>query len=439
MAFLVIVVVFYITVPAFFTGNYEEYTNNVCWVRNTYYVDENSQIPDDSQTRHDNSIRYYQWIPFILLVQAFFFFLPYVLWRALSQRSGVDVRDIVEAAALYKKSSDEKARDRLMRFIISAIDQYVDDPRRQSESRIDNPFTKVLLILCPPVGRYMGDYLRNLFLFIKVIYLLNVLVQIALLSVLLGHPFYSLGFEVLKILYEGKGWDYTSRYFPKVTFCIHCDKEHNDRLLRILSRDESTIDPTYIPNDGKKIHHYSRLYPVPERFLVNKLTLFDYFNDEYLEADGVFILRIIGTNASDFVSTRIIHELYERCCAKRFTPNPVSRQRETAKTTLYKYVIVPKVSADEKENHTDTNPFHKRDVNSFNFTSNDHKKIGDIEEEQEETHHEQQQQQQQQQQQAPETKRRTLRNTTNISESGSDRMRSGTLPFIHSPKESSQE
>jgi len=43
------------------------------------------------------------------------------------------------------------------------------------------------------------------------------MLQILLLSLLLDQPFWSLGVTVLRLLYEGKGWDFTSRYFPKVT------------------------------------------------------------------------------------------------------------------------------------------------------------------------------------------------------------------------------
>lgn len=131
--------------------------------------------------------------------------------------SGIDIRDIVEAATNYKKANDEKQRERLMKFIVSVIDQYVDDPRRQSNNRENVWWKKIFLVYSPSSGRYMGDYLRNLFLFIKMCYFLNVIAQIAILSALLGQPFYSLGFTVIRLLYEGKGWDFTSRYFPKVT------------------------------------------------------------------------------------------------------------------------------------------------------------------------------------------------------------------------------
>ena len=104
-----------------------------------------------------------------------------------------------------------------MEYMVSIIDQYVDDPRRQSNNRVTIWWKKCFLIFCPSSGRYMGDYLRNLFLVIKILYLLNVIGQIFIPSFLLEQPFWSFGFTVLRSLYEGKRWNYSSRYFPKVT------------------------------------------------------------------------------------------------------------------------------------------------------------------------------------------------------------------------------
>ena len=104
-----------------------------------------------------------------------------------------------------------------MKFMISVIDQYVDDPRRRSNNRGTIWWKKCFLVFVPSSGRYMGDYLRNLFIFIKVIYVMNVVSQIMLLSLLLGQPFWSLGSTVIRLLYQGKGWEFSSQYFPKVT------------------------------------------------------------------------------------------------------------------------------------------------------------------------------------------------------------------------------
>ena len=50
--------------------------------------------------------------------------------------------------------------------------------------------------------------------------------------------------------------------------------------------------------DGRKIHHESRMYLIPPKYYEGKgRSIVDFFNYEYLEADGHFILRIIGANA----------------------------------------------------------------------------------------------------------------------------------------------
>ncbi|CAF3234642.1 unnamed protein product [Rotaria socialis] len=418
-------------VPAFFNKNYEDYTNNVCWVRNTYYIDDTKEIPENHDMRYESSIRYYQWIQFILLFQALLFFMPFVLWRALSQRSGIDVRDVVEAATNYKKITGENERKQLMQYMISIIDQYVDDPRRQSNNREQVWWKKCIFVCFPSSGRYMGDYLRNLFIFIKIIYAMNVFAQVFILSFLLSQPFWSLGFTILEALYNGRGWDYQSRHFPKVTLCDfqireantlpiahtytvmcvlpinlfnqqiftflwfwfvivifftiydllvwiyrlffrreiylrgrlkvmnpelaqkwpykascanHINEEENEHLIKVQERGESatTGDEEYVLSNGQKVHHQSRMFIVPRIYYKNNRSLFHFFDAEYLEPDGHFILRIIATNASDFVATLILHHLYEKCCEKRFRSNEVQTKMPAPRTTIYKYLIMPK-------------------------------------------------------------------------------------------------
>jgi len=82
-------------------------------------------------------LRYYQWIPFILLHQIFCFYFPHIVWRALSRHSGIDVRDIVDAGINYKSvdttTKDHKHKQELIEDIVEAIDTYVDDPRWQAD------------------------------------------------------------------------------------------------------------------------------------------------------------------------------------------------------------------------------------------------------------------------------------------------------------------
>ena len=45
---------------------------------------------------------------------------------------------------------------------------------------------------------------------------------------------------------------------------------------------------------------------------------------------------------SEFVATRIIHDLYQLCCEKRFKANAVEKLEKTPRETLYKYLIIPR-------------------------------------------------------------------------------------------------
>ncbi|KAH3750915.1 hypothetical protein DPMN_185453 [Dreissena polymorpha] len=59
--------------PAEFTDAMVDYTNNVCWVSNTYFVHFDSDIPKYEHTKKETEIGYYQWVPMILLFQALLF------------------------------------------------------------------------------------------------------------------------------------------------------------------------------------------------------------------------------------------------------------------------------------------------------------------------------------------------------------------------------
>ena len=51
-----------------------------------------------------------------------------------------------------------------MTYMVSVIDQYVDDPRRQSNSRVTAWWKKCFIMFFPSSGRYMGDYLSRFLL-----------------------------------------------------------------------------------------------------------------------------------------------------------------------------------------------------------------------------------------------------------------------------------
>lgn len=65
------------------------------WVQNTYYLPSNQAIPETEEERESNEIKYYQWVTFVLLFQAFMFYLPRIFWTTFSLRSGLHIGDLV--------------------------------------------------------------------------------------------------------------------------------------------------------------------------------------------------------------------------------------------------------------------------------------------------------------------------------------------------------
>ncbi len=112
-------------VPAQFTGNYESYTNRLCYIQNTYHVAKHQSIPQDFNLRRERTLKYYQWINFVLLFQAFFFSLPRIIWQSFNDKIGLPLGNLVDAANKYESFDGDKDRG-AGRYHITYIFIYVD-------------------------------------------------------------------------------------------------------------------------------------------------------------------------------------------------------------------------------------------------------------------------------------------------------------------------
>lgn len=99
-------------VPAQFTGNYEDYTNRLCYIQNTYHVPKNQVVPQNFELRRERTIKYYQWIHFVLLLQAFFFSLPRIIWQLFNDKIGLSIGNLVYASNQYQAFDDDADRNK---------------------------------------------------------------------------------------------------------------------------------------------------------------------------------------------------------------------------------------------------------------------------------------------------------------------------------------
>lgn len=214
--------------PAHFTENHDEYTNNFCWVRNTYFLPYDDEIPKEDQDWKRHFIVYYQWMPMILLFLSAGFYLPSVLWQTLADRSGLDVETTAQTAkdiASFQMKDD--IRDRLYQKMVTQIHRYLSNCKKDNDVDDDDGmkvsctlslkhvFSKTV---CRPCGRQKGNYLTSLYLCVKSLYLVNVFFQFLLLNAFLDADFYLFGIRAIQSLTRGEEMVAT-RLFPRVTMC----------------------------------------------------------------------------------------------------------------------------------------------------------------------------------------------------------------------------
>jgi len=105
--------------------------------------------------------------------------------------------------------------------MVNNIDRYVDDKRRHIESR------KLFFIytyaesFLPCMGKYTGNYLVILYIGVKLIYIVNSVLQVYITSVLLGQSFIYLGVDFIRGILTNHDWETpNSKYFPSRSFII---------------------------------------------------------------------------------------------------------------------------------------------------------------------------------------------------------------------------
>jgi hypothetical protein len=335
--------------PAQFTGAMVQYTNYICWISNTYYVPTSDFLPTPNAIRQ-HKINYYQWVPFILALMAFFFYTPFMIWHLMAKPSGLDAKTVMKVIQSMDASSSE-SRDKTVRNAVKLIDRAIEYHRDYYDyswfGRLRRRITRCLL----PTNR-SGYYISSLYMFTKLLYVLNVCGQFFLLNTFMGQNFSIYGIDVVKDLIAGKDF-WESPRFPRVTMCdfdIRTLGENNHRnsiqctlpinlfnekififiwfwlclvalfsvysffiwLFTFTSTSRMSFVRRYLKlNDrlGYVSHHHSSSTTSSSTIIDAKIL--DAFLFEYLRHDGVFLLRIIKKNTNDIVTGEVVCALWD--------------------------------------------------------------------------------------------------------------------------------
>ena len=286
-------------------------------------------------------LKYYQWVHLIILLQAVLFIVPRIVWRSLNDKCGIEILNYVDAAIKFEEVDKYAERENLMEFLSGNIDNFIHSKNsyKASKKKMDYKFRRCLSFLFFWTGKRFGNYLIILYMFVKLMYLVNVFGQLFLMTRLLGiSNYHLLGFEILQRM--AKGMDMISNhYFPKVT---HCDfkirelgSDHHYTVQCVLSINifvekiyiilwfwfvVLTII-TFIDLFGflikncfqtqrylyvkKHVQIYKKLENHEQRMLLND------FATNYLKPDVVLVMKLLSANVNGLVVSELIKYLWE--------------------------------------------------------------------------------------------------------------------------------
>ena len=324
----------YCWVPKHFTGSWTKYANSFCWVNNTYYLPFHEYIPRENEDRH--RITYYQWIPWILLSQAFFFWIPSALWHGFNSKAGIDSDDILQAACTMQSTKLADKREARIQLLGTQIDRFLRNRLPTKDAGCCGKGGSG----CG--GRRMSCYLVVLYLLSKVAYLVNAIAQLFVLGGLLNTDYENFGPDYYKIYHPNQthsGEFINSIVFPRVTMCdfrvrllgnvqrytVQCALPLNLYLEKmylffwfwlIFLAAATGVDlviwfvRTLVPQDRR---NFVRNHLNAGNFIdrLDDGTRLSQFVDQYLRQDGAFILRMIAHNTNTITTADITGCLWD--------------------------------------------------------------------------------------------------------------------------------
>ncbi|KAL6742753.1 hypothetical protein Aduo_015870 [Ancylostoma duodenale] len=327
-------------VPAQFTASWEAYTEMYCWAQNTYWVPIEQDIPVDISEREYRQISYYQWVPFFLLIQAFLYYIPCLMWRLMSDKSGIRLNDIVQMAT-EKENIEPDYRIRTIESLSRHIESAL---RYQHTATSRTQYTLHRVFKCFNM-RYYESYVTGMYLATKIMYVGNILTNLVLVNKFLETDDYSIyGLGVLRDLLFGRTW-MESGNFPRVTLCdfevrvLGNNQRHSVQCVLVINIFNekifiliwlwftllfvaSTLDMLYWFSIS--MFHRDRFRFVlrhleltsdpdkPELFRKEKRKQVEHFLRTYLKVDGVLVLRMIALHAGVMFCTEITDALWKR-------------------------------------------------------------------------------------------------------------------------------
>ncbi|KAK0424985.1 hypothetical protein QR680_008965 [Steinernema hermaphroditum] len=322
-----------------FPGAWVQYTRDICFIENTYYVPPDRAVPNDIRERESRALIYYQWVPFILILQALLYNAPHIFWRMLNWTSGLQVRSIVTMAHEASKKSHEEAKEERGRIV-----NHLHAGFRAKMRFVPHSSPLVFVMRC--VTSLLGDsYLTVIYITTKILFILINSLQFVFLAAFVGGGDRWWGWHITAATLRGETWRETG-LFPRITMCdfkINQDNKTvmqysvqcvlsanmlNEKLFVFLWWWALFLEVTTITNLIFWIfvlHHYPyRRDFIRDLIVASKhrrdsrqdeaqyLDQLDGFVNDYVKRDGILVLRLMVSNSGEIVTSEIVASLFAR-------------------------------------------------------------------------------------------------------------------------------
>ena len=228
-------------------------------------------------------------------------------------------------------------REKIVGIITAQLDRFLRS-RRSTVAHASGVQKVVNIIFCRCLGRRFSGYLLVLFLFTKVLYIINVISQLFVLNSIFQTSYNFFGVEFF-LNSQNEEYVANSPVFPRVTMC--------DFLIRIVGNVQRYTVQCVLPINLytekiyvflwfwfvlvatcssaslfmwviravlRKDRHMFILNHIPLRAVEDRLDgepMSKTFVNEYLKQDGTFLLRLMAHNTNHVTTTKIISNLYE--------------------------------------------------------------------------------------------------------------------------------
>ncbi|XP_071103676.1 innexin unc-9-like isoform X1 [Haliotis cracherodii] len=322
--------------PAQFSDSHCNYTEALCWIQETYFVPTDESLPTEDGNKNAK-IKYYPWVPVILLFLALSYKAPNIIWKMLKTASGVNLYKMISHC---NDCQIGKERECAIEDVGDFLDRWLTNSKRATYGTVHAVIVKTSACFCFCLGKRTGTYLAGLYLGVKICYLAVSISMILLLNKFLAIKYTFYGYEVLENIVANRELPESPR-FPTVILC-----EFDIRQMQNLQR--YTVQCVLSVNlYNEKIFAFlwfwfvlmmmlglysyimwlkKIIIPSMRRDFVNKYLgyidkdllkeenskVVEKFTRDYLSTDGVFALRMIEYNTSVVVVMDLMKCLWNK-------------------------------------------------------------------------------------------------------------------------------